>query len=44
MKEWVNSPEIIVIHDIPEKLTSVLASEILDTQAPTPWPLFLLFL
>ena len=31
--EWVNSPEIIIIHDIPEKLISVLACEILP---PTP--------
>ena len=37
--EWMNSPEIIIIQDVPEKLTSILAFEILDTHLtypPTP--------
>lgn len=34
--EWVNSPEMIVIHDIPEKLTSILAREILETHLTAP--------
>lgn len=34
--EWVNNPEIIIIRDIPEKLISVLACEILDMHLDMP--------